>query len=72
VTRWVGLAATYDRICRYALADRAYGVGHQASVAKPWRSSNNQGFLHAPRKLSGSSQEVSSKGYAREPNHRRS
>src|SRR5450759_1410 len=30
-TAWIGLAASYDRIGRFDLADRAYSAGHQAS-----------------------------------------
>jgi len=48
---WLGLAASYDRLRRFDLADRAYGqairiVGPTAEIL------NNQGlFLHAARRL---------------------
>ena len=48
VTAWVGLAASYDRLARFDLADRAYATavrlaGHTASIL------NNEGYSYMLR-----------------------
>jgi Flp pilus assembly protein TadD len=48
VTAWVGLAASYDRLARFDLADRAYATavrlaGHTASIL------NNEGYSYLLR-----------------------
>ncbi len=65
-TAWVGLAASYDRIGRFDLADRAYSqairlVGETTDIL------NNQGYSYMLRGDLGAARSKFLKAYEREP-----
>ncbi len=67
-TAWVGLAASYDRIGRFDLADRAYAqaihlVGETTDIL------NNQGYSYMLRGDLGAARIKFLKAYEREPNN---
>jgi Flp pilus assembly protein TadD len=68
VTAWVALAATYDRIARFDLADRAY----QAAIRLTGETTqilNNQGYSYMLRGDLASARRKFLKAYEREPNN---
>src|SRR5262249_55213321 len=67
-TAWVGLAATYDRIGRFDLADRAYAsaiklTGYTTEIL------NNQGYSYMLRGDYKTARKKFLQAYAREPNN---
>jgi tetratricopeptide (TPR) repeat protein len=48
VTAWIGLAASYDRLGRYELADRAYAAAAKLEGDSP-RLLNNEGYSYMLR-----------------------
>jgi Flp pilus assembly protein TadD len=68
VTAWVGLAATYDRIGRYDLADRAYASAVKLS-GETIELLNNQGYSYMLRGDYPAARRKFLKAYAREPNN---
>ena len=67
-TAWVGLAATYDRIARFELADRAYAnairlVGYTTDIL------NNQGYSYMLRGDYKTARKKFLLAQAREPNN---
>jgi Flp pilus assembly protein TadD len=68
VTAWVGLAATYDRIGRYDLADRAYASAVKLS-GETIELLNNQGYSYMLRGDYPAARKKFLKAYAREPNN---
>lgn len=48
VTAWIGLAASYDRLGRFDLADRAYAAAAKLEGATP-RVLNNEGYSYMLR-----------------------
>jgi Flp pilus assembly protein TadD len=68
VTAWVGLAATYDRIGRYELADRAYASAVKLS-GETIELLNNQGYSYMLRGDYPAARKKFLKAYAREPNN---
>jgi Flp pilus assembly protein TadD len=67
-TAWVGLAATYDRIARFELADRAYAnairlVGYTTDIL------NNQGYSYMLRGDYKTARKKFLQANAREPNN---
>jgi Flp pilus assembly protein TadD len=68
VTAWVGLAATYDRIGRFDLADRAYSAaiklaGNTIAIL------NNQGYSYMLRGDYPAARRKFLQAYAQEPNN---
>jgi Flp pilus assembly protein TadD len=68
VTAWVGLAATYDRIGRFDLADRAYAAaiklaGYTTDIL------NNQGYSYMLRGDYRTARKKFLQAYAREPDN---
>ena len=68
VTAWVGLAATYDRIARFDLADRAYSAaiklaGNTTAIL------NNQGYSYMLRGDYVTARRKFLEAYRREPNN---
>jgi len=68
VTAWVGLAATYDRIARFDLADRAYTAairlaGNTTAIL------NNQGYSYMLRGDYVTARKKFMQAYRREPNN---
>lgn len=68
VTAWVGLAATYDRIGRFALADRAYNSaiklgGYTTEIL------NNQGYSYMLRGDYKTARKKFLQAYARDPDN---
>ena len=49
VTAWVGLAASYDRLARFDLADRAYRFAIKLGGANNAQILNNQGYSYMLR-----------------------
>jgi tetratricopeptide (TPR) repeat protein len=68
VTAWVGLAATYDRIGRYVLADRAYASAIKLG-GETVEILNNQGYSYMLRGDFPSARKKFLRAYAREPNN---
>jgi Flp pilus assembly protein TadD len=68
VTAWVGLAATYDRIGRYDLADRAYASAIKLS-GETIEILNNQGYSYMLRGDYPAARKKFLRAYAREPNN---
>ena len=67
-TAWVALAATYDRIARFDLADRAY----QSAIRLTGETTqilNNQGFSYMLRGDLTNARRKFLKAYEREPNN---
>ena len=67
-TAWVGLAASYDRIGRYDLADRAYGSAIKL-VGETTEILNNLGYSYMLRGQFAIARRYMLKAYAREPNN---
>src|SRR5882757_5507883 len=68
VTAWVGLAATYDRIGRYELADRAYASAIKFG-GETVEILNNQGYSYMLRGDYPAARKKFLRAYAREPNN---
>src|SRR5262245_17649932 len=67
-TAWIGLAAAYDRIGRFDLADRAY-VGAIRLVGETTEILNNQGYSYMLRGDLANARRKFLKAYEREPNN---
>src|SRR5262245_7171294 len=65
-TAWIGLAAAYDRIGRFDLADRAY-VGAIRLVGETTEILNNQGYSYMLRGDLANARRKFLKAYEREP-----
>ena len=65
-TAWVGLAASYDRIGRFDLADRAYTVAIRL-VGLTTEILNNRGYSYLLRGDMVRARKMFMKAYAREP-----
>lgn len=65
---WLGLAASYDRLKRFDLADRAYGEVIRIFGPKP-EVLNNQGFSYMLRGDYGRARQILRKAKARDPNN---
>jgi Flp pilus assembly protein TadD len=68
VTAWVGLAATYDRIGRFDLADRAYSAAIKLAGVTI-EILNNQGYSYMLRGNLPAARKKFLQAYAREPNN---
>jgi len=68
VTAWVGLAATYDRIGRFDLADRAYSAAIKLA-GNTIEILNNQGYSYMLRGDYAAARKKFLQAYAREPNN---
>jgi len=68
VTAWTGLAATYDRIGRYGLADRAYASAIKLG-GETTEILNNQGYSYMLRGDYITARKKFLKAYVREPNN---
>src|ERR1700704_4327884 len=67
-TAWVALAATYDRVARFDLADRAYGVAI-GLTGETTQMLNNQGYSYMLRGDLVNARKKFLKAYEREPNN---
>jgi Flp pilus assembly protein TadD len=67
-TAWVGLAAAYDRLARFDLADRAYAYAIRL-VGETTEILNNQGYSYMLRGDLVNARKKFLKAYAREPNN---
>jgi Flp pilus assembly protein TadD len=67
-TAWVGLAASYDRIGRFDLADRAYAQAIRL-IGQTTEILNNQGYSYMLRGDLGAARVKLLKAYEREPNN---
>jgi Flp pilus assembly protein TadD len=67
-TAWIGLAAAYDRIARFDLADRAY-VHAIRLVGETTEILNNQGYSYMLRGDLANARRKFLKAYEREPNN---
>jgi Flp pilus assembly protein TadD len=67
-TAWVGLAAAYDRIGRFDLADRAYAYAIRL-VGETTEILNNQGYSYMLRGDLVNARRKFLKAYEREPNN---
>jgi Flp pilus assembly protein TadD len=67
-TAWIGLAAAYDRIARFDLADRAY-VNAIRLVGETTQILNNQGYSYMLRGDLGNARRKFLKAQEREPNN---
>ena len=67
-TAWIGLAASYDRIARFDLADRAYAYAIRL-VGETTQILNNQGYSYMLRGDLVSARQKFMKAYEREPNN---
>jgi Flp pilus assembly protein TadD len=68
VTAWVGLAASYDRLSRFDLADRAYASAIKLA-GETTQILNNQGYSYMLRGDVRNAREKFMKAYQREPNN---
>jgi tetratricopeptide (TPR) repeat protein len=68
VTAWIGLAATYDRIGRFELADRAYASAIKLG-GETVEILNNQGYSYMLRGDYPAARKRFLRAYAREPNN---
>lgn len=68
VTAWVGLAASYDRIARFDLADRAYRQAIRLA-GETTEILNNQGYSYMLRGDLVAARAKFMKAYEREPNN---
>jgi Flp pilus assembly protein TadD len=68
VTAWVGLAASYDRISRFDLADRAYRQAIRLA-GETTEILNNQGYSYMLRGDLVAARAKFMKAYEREPNN---
>ena len=67
-TAWIGLAASYDRIARFDLADRAYAYAIRL-VGETTEILNNQGYSYMLRGDLVNARRKFLKAYEREPNN---
>ncbi len=68
VTAWIGLAASYDRVARFDLADRAYY--HAIKLAgETTEILNNQGYSYMLRGKLNAARKKFFQAYEREPNN---
>jgi Flp pilus assembly protein TadD len=67
-TAWVGLAASYDRLARFDLADRAYRFAIKLS-GETTQILNNQGYSYMLRGNYAKAHQKLMKANAREPNN---
>ena len=67
-TAWIGLAAAYDRLARYDLADRAYAYAIRL-VGETTEILNNQGYSYMLRGDLVNARKKFLKAYEREPNN---
>jgi len=67
-TAWIGLAAAYDRLGRFDLADRAYFFAIRL-VGETTEILNNQGYSYMLRGDLVNARKKFLKAYAREPNN---
>jgi len=67
-TAWIGLAASYDRIARFDLADRAYVYAIRL-VGETTEILNNQGYSYMLRGDLAKARAKFLKAYEREPNN---
>ncbi len=68
VTAWVGLAASYDRLARFDLADRAYRFAIKLA-GETTQILNNQGYSYMLRGNYAKARQKLMKANAREPNN---
>jgi len=68
VTAWVGLAASYDRLARFDLADRAYGMAIRLA-GETTEILNNLGYSYMLRGDLVTARRKFLKAYEREPNN---
>ena len=68
-TAWIGLAASYDRIARFDLADRAYAYAIRL-VGETTEILNNQGYSYMLRGNLNAARRKFMQAYEREPNNR--
>ena len=68
VTAWIGLAATYDRIGRFDLADRAYRAAIRLT-GETTQILNNEGYSYMLRGNLVAARRKFLKAYEREPNN---
>jgi Flp pilus assembly protein TadD len=68
VAAWVGLAASYDRLARFDLADRAYASAIKLA-GETTQILNNQGYSYMLRGDLRSAKSKFQKAYQREPNN---
>lgn len=68
VTSWVGLAASYDRLARFDLADRAYRFAIKLG-GETTQILNNQGYSYMLRGNFAKARQKLMKANAREPNN---
>jgi Flp pilus assembly protein TadD len=66
VTAWIGLAASYDRLARFDLADRAYANAIRLG-GETTQLLNNQGYSYMLRGDLKQARAMFMKAYAREP-----
>ena len=66
VTAWVGLAASYDRLARFDLADRAYRFAIKLA-GETTQILNNQGYSYMLRGNYAKARQKLMKANAREP-----
>ena len=67
-TAWIGLAAAYDRLARFDLADRAYAYAIRL-VGETTEILNNQGYSYMLRGDLVNARRKFLKAYEREPNN---
>ncbi len=67
-TAWIGLAASYDRLARFDLADRAYAYAIRL-VGETTQILNNQGYSYMLRGDLVNARKKFLKAYEREPNN---
>ena len=65
-TAWIALAATYDRVARFELADRAYGSAIRLT-GETTQILNNQGYSYMLRGDLVNARKKFTKAYQREP-----
>jgi Flp pilus assembly protein TadD len=68
VTAWVGLAASYDRLARFELADRAYAAAIRLT-GETTDILNNQGYSYMLRGDLAAARKKFLKAYEREPDN---
>ncbi len=68
VAAWIGLAASYDRLSRFDLADRAY-VSAIKLAGETTQILNNEGYSYMLRGDYAKAREKFLKAYQREPNN---
>ena len=68
VVAWIGLAASYDRLARFDLADRAYASAIKLA-GETTQILNNEGYSYMLRGDYAKAREKFLKAYQREPNN---